>query len=102
MPKGSGRGLHKTKKVSCVWIQVITTPRDPLSAIEFPMGTRVILNKKKFPYLYKYGYLWFKRQDQICKLYSDEIEVVVEKRYREHDQDMLLYNSQVHRKKKED
>jgi hypothetical protein len=93
--------MKKTNKISCIWIQVTTTPRDPLSAIEFPIGTRVMLNKKKFPYLYKYGYLWFKRQDQICKLYEDEIEVIVERRYSKDDQEVIEYNSHEHRKEKD-
>jgi len=78
-----------SRRISCIWIQVTQMPKDPISQIEFPQGTRLILNKKKFPYLYKYGYLRFKRKSGLCKLYQDEIEVIVEKRYEEHLQKNL-------------
>ncbi len=78
--------LRKTNKISCIWIQVISTPRDLNSQKEFVVGSRVILNKKKFPYLYKFGFLRFPRPTGECKLYQDEIEVVVEKKYEEQTQ----------------
>jgi hypothetical protein len=72
---------ERSRKVSCIWIQVTQQPQDPIARIEFPIGTRIICNKKKFPYLYKYGFLRFKKPAGECKLYFEEFEVIVEKKY---------------------
>ena len=74
------RGITKFRKVSCIWIQVISTPSDPIALYHYPIGTRIFLNKKKAPYLFKYHFLRFKTPTGDCKLYIDEIEMVTEKR----------------------
>lgn len=73
--------VKQTKvKISCVWIQVISLPRDPIALREQPIGSRLMVEKKKAPYLWKFGFLRFKTSSgEEYKLYEEEIVLVNEK-----------------------
>jgi len=74
------RREYKDRTISCIWCQVIQTPRDVLARIENPVGSRIMIPKKKSPYLFKYGYLKFRDKNGLLyKLYEDEIILMFEK-----------------------
>ena len=76
------RREYKRRRISCVWVQVVCVPRDEIARIENPVGTRIMLNKKKSPYLWKYGYLKFRDKNGLqYKLYEDEIILMCEKSF---------------------
>jgi hypothetical protein len=75
--------VKQTKiKISCIWIQVISTPVDPIAAKEHIVGSRKMVGKKYAPYLWKFGFLRFKTdKGEEYKLYEDEIVLVNEPYY---------------------
>ena len=72
-------------KISCIMVQVTSTPRDENALQECLLGSRHIINKKKYPYLIKFGYIKLKKGDKVCTLYIDEIEIILESKIEDKD-----------------
>ena len=62
-----------------VTVKIIKEPKDIFTKNNTMIGNSFVINKKKYPYLIKYGYIKIKLQSGInIILYRDEIDIEVE------------------------
>ena len=62
-----------------VTVKIIKEPKDIFTKDNTMIGNSFVINKKKYPYLIKYGYIKIKLQSGInIILYRDEIDIEVE------------------------
>lgn len=72
--------INSKAKISCILAQITQTPTDPIAKENFPIGSRLVIPKKKWPYFTKFGFLKMKKDDLVFTLYIDEIEFIVVKK----------------------
>jgi ethanolamine utilization protein EutQ (cupin superfamily) len=72
-------------RISCIMVQVTSVPKDENARQECLVGTRHIINKKKYPYLIKFGYIKLKKGEKVCTLYIDEVEIILERKMLKED-----------------
>lgn len=67
------------KIIRAVTVKIIKEPKDIFTKNNTMIGNSFVINKKKYPYLIKYGYIKIKLQNGInIILYRDEIDIEVE------------------------
>ena len=67
------------KTMRAVTVKIIKEPKDLFTRNNTMIGNSFVINKKKYPYLIKYGYIKIKLQTGInIILYRDEIEIEIE------------------------
>jgi hypothetical protein len=63
--------------ISCILAQIVDVPSDPIARANIPLGSRIIIPKKKWPYFVKFEKLRMKKDDLIFTLYKEEVEFIV-------------------------
>lgn len=67
------------KKIRAITVKLIKEPKDIFTKENTMVGNSFVINKKKFPYLIKYGKIKIKLQTGITiLLYLDEVEIDIE------------------------
>jgi len=67
------------KTMRSVTVKITKEPKDLFTRNNTMIGNSFVINKKKYPYLIKYGYIKIELQTGInIILYRDEIEIEVE------------------------
>lgn len=69
--------INSKAKISCIMVQITQVPTDPIARLNFPVGSRLVIPKKKWPYFTKFGFLKMKKLDLEFTLYIDEVEFIV-------------------------
>lgn len=72
--------INSKAKISCIMVQITSEPTDPIAKSNFPIGSRLVIPKKKWPYFTKFGKLTMKKLDLEFTLYIDEVEFIVIKK----------------------
>lgn len=72
--------INSKAKISCIMVQITQVPTDPIARLNFPVGSRLVIPKKKWPYFIKFGFLRMKKLDLEFTLYIDEVEFIVIKK----------------------
>lgn len=67
------------KNRTYIMIQVTKLPKDLEARKECPLGSRLFINKKKYPYLIKLGRIQIKKDNKTFVLYDDEVEIIIVK-----------------------
>ena len=67
------------KKFRSITVTIIKEPRDMFTRNNTSVGNSFVINKKKFPYLIKFGWIKVKMTTGMeILLYRDEIEIEIE------------------------
>jgi hypothetical protein len=83
--------INSRAPISCIMVQITSTPTDPIVRANFPIGSRIVIPKKKWPYFTKFGKLKMKKLDMEFTLYIDEVEFIVEKKIETQTQRHINY-----------
>jgi len=67
------------KRIRAITVTIIKEPRDLFTKNNTEIGNSFVINKKKFPYLIKFGWIKVRLTDGTWLLfYKDEIEIKIE------------------------
>ena len=68
-----------TKRFRAIIVTLIKEPKDPYTRNNTMLGNSFVINKKKFPYLIKFGWIKVKQTDGTVLLFNkDEIKIELE------------------------
>jgi hypothetical protein len=65
------------KRFRAIVATLIKEPKDPFTRSNTMIGNSFVINKKKFPYLIKYGWIKVKQSDGTILLFNED-EIVIE------------------------
>jgi len=65
------------KKFRAIVVTLIKEPKDPFTRSNTMIGNSFVINKKKYPYLIKYGWIKVKQSDGTILLFNED-EIVIE------------------------
>lgn len=83
--------INSKAPISCIQVQITQTPTDPIARINFPVGSRMVIPKKKWPYFVKFGFLKMKKDDLVFTLYIEEVEFIVVRKLESQSQRHINY-----------
>jgi len=65
------------KKFRAIVVTLIKEPKDTYTRSNTMIGNSFVINKKKYPYLIKYGWIKVKQSDGTILLFNED-EIVIE------------------------
>jgi len=65
------------KRFRAIVVTLIKEPKDPYTRSNTMIGNSFVINKKKYPYLIKYGWIKVKQSDGTVLLFNED-EIVIE------------------------
>ena len=73
--------INSKAPISCIMVQLTSEQTNPIVRANFPIGSRIVIPKKKWPYFTKFGFLKMKDKNGLTfTLYVDEVDFIVEKK----------------------
>lgn len=66
-----------TKRFRAITVTLIKEPKDPYTRNNTMLGNSFVINKKKFPYLIKFGWIKVKQTDGTVLLFHED-EIVIQ------------------------